>query len=141
MDVLRGWPPWLDLLVVMFDVDDLGRVNKEFGHHAGDRVLEGVGELVSDAIPDAPAFRYGGDQFVVLVEGSQTDRAARSAAEQVRRRVASFVDVSNGHRAWITASVGAARARNGQAERAFEEAYRAVHEAKAQGKNCVVMAG
>lgn len=53
--------------LVMIDMDHFMRVNTEFGHLEGDRVLIETGSYLKEALPkDATLYRYGGDQFAVL---------------------------------------------------------------------------
>lgn len=67
-----------------FDVDFFKRVNDEWGHDTGDRVLARLGELLAAEARDIDvAARLGGEEFVVLLPGN--DRAqAQAFAERVR---------------------------------------------------------
>lgn len=63
----RGAP----LQVFFIDVDGLKKVNDEYGHEAGDVVIRIVGNSACQAADEsAKVFRYGGDEFLVLHEGS-----------------------------------------------------------------------
>ena len=55
--------------VVVFDVNDLKKVNDIYGHEAGDRHILSAKKLICDCFPDSPAYRIGGDEFVVLLTG------------------------------------------------------------------------
>ncbi len=73
------------LSLVMFDLDDLKRVNDELGHAGGDRLLAAMGRLmVSSSRPGDRAFRIGGDEFALLLP-----RADADAAQAVVRRILS----------------------------------------------------
>ncbi|UGB30978.1 MULTISPECIES: sensor domain-containing diguanylate cyclase [Bacillales] len=53
---------------LMFDIDHFKQVNDRLGHHIGDEVLKGLGEMILRYIPkDAYGFRFGGDEFGVLL--------------------------------------------------------------------------
>ena len=53
--------------LVMIDLDNFMRVNDNYGHAEGDKVLITTGEYLKAALPkDAALYRYGGDQFAVL---------------------------------------------------------------------------
>jgi diguanylate cyclase (GGDEF)-like protein len=70
--------------LLMMDLDDLKAINDRLGHFQGDRILRGVGEVVSDGVRRIDtAARYGGDEFVVLLP--ETDpTGAFVLAEKIR---------------------------------------------------------
>jgi diguanylate cyclase (GGDEF)-like protein len=70
--------------VLMMDLDELKSINDRHGHYYGDRVLAGVGEVISSGVRRIDtAARYGGDEFVVLLP--ETDPSgAYVLAEKVR---------------------------------------------------------
>ena len=55
--------------VVVFDVNGLKYMNDTHGHEAGDRLLKDACHLICEMFKHSPAFRIGGDEFVVLLEG------------------------------------------------------------------------
>jgi diguanylate cyclase (GGDEF)-like protein len=74
----------------MIDIDHFKRFNDEHGHDAGDAVLRAVGQSLKEAVRDASlVFRYGGEEFLMLLPGMEPDAAARRA-EEVRSRVAAI---------------------------------------------------
>jgi diguanylate cyclase (GGDEF)-like protein len=82
----RGWR----LAALMIDVDDFKRRNDTWGHAAGDRVLQTLGAILSDAIRDPDlAARYGGEEFAVLLLGSD-GVGARLVAERIRSMIAAL---------------------------------------------------
>jgi two-component system cell cycle response regulator len=97
-----------DVAVLMIDVDALKTVNDRFGHLAGDRALCTVAARIKRVlrVEDVLA-RHGGDEFVVLVSG--TDRAdAIRLAERVRRAVEGLRMGARGREVAITTSIGVA---------------------------------
>jgi diguanylate cyclase (GGDEF)-like protein len=73
--------------LLMMDLDDLKDINDRLGHFHGDRILRGVGEVITDGVRQIDtAARYGGDEFVVLLP--ETDpTGAFVVAEKIRRGV------------------------------------------------------
>jgi diguanylate cyclase (GGDEF)-like protein len=62
------------LALLLVDVDDLKRVNDERGHASGDKLLVAVGEIVQTSLHrNDRAFRVGGDEFAILLPGSDVD--------------------------------------------------------------------
>lgn len=74
-----------DLSIVMVDVDRFKQLNDTLGHAAGDRVLKDFARLLSSAIREHDAaFRYGGDEFVLLLAGLGPTQA-RATADRLMR--------------------------------------------------------
>ena len=73
--------------LVMLDIDHFKRVNDAHGHVMGDRVIQGLGEILRQAVtePEHAAARYGGEEFAIVLPHSTLSEAAR-LAEQVRLR-------------------------------------------------------
>src|SRR5262249_47068902 len=68
------------LTMLMIDIDGFKRVNDSFGHHAGNDVLKSVANIIrSSARPRDFVFRFGGDQFIVLLPGIGLDRSLHIA--------------------------------------------------------------
>ena len=59
--------------IVIFDVNDLKAVNDTAGHQAGDGYLRSACKIVCDIFERSPVFRIGGDEFVVIAQGSDYD--------------------------------------------------------------------
>lgn len=53
--------------VIVFDLNYLKKTNDTYGHEAGDLLLKTAADFIADCFPDCPAFRIGGDEFVVLL--------------------------------------------------------------------------
>ncbi len=77
------------IAVVMFDIDHFKRINDDWGHEIGDRVLARIGELLATNARDIDVTaRIGGEEFVALLPGC-TGADAESFAERVRGALAS----------------------------------------------------
>ena len=76
-----------DLCVVMIDVDYFKALNDTLGHAAGDELLRKIGQLIRGAVRDGDeAFRYGGDEFVLLLWDTTASRG-RATADRLSRLV------------------------------------------------------
>ncbi len=73
------------LAMILLDLDGFKKVNDTRGHLAGDRVLQEVGKAIAASIRSEvdSAYRYGGDEFVILLPGQDRKRASRVAERLV----------------------------------------------------------
>ncbi|MEG0099784.1 MAG: diguanylate cyclase [Citrobacter sp.] len=61
---------------LMIDIDHFKDINDRFGHEAGDGVIKGVAAIIQRAVRDSGmAFRYGGEEFLVLLSGMGEEEA------------------------------------------------------------------
>jgi len=129
--------------LLFVDFDHFKRVNDEHGHAVGDAVLSAATERIQALLRSRDSVgRYGGEEFVVLLEGLRSD-AAREVAERIR------AEIENGGRPIaegvpaLTVSIGVACHRRGNTEtveQLLEQADAALYQAKAAGRNRVVLA-
>lgn len=70
-------PEHTDFGVLVMDANGLKNVNDTFGHEAGNAFIRHIAHVVCDVFKHSPVFRFGGDEFVVLLEGR--DLADRDA--------------------------------------------------------------
>jgi diguanylate cyclase (GGDEF)-like protein len=133
------------LSLAMIDCDDFKRINDTYGHPTGDRVLAGVaGRLRADARAGA-VYRYGGEEFAVLLAGANANDAL-AAAERLRDAIsATPFAISDDVTIEMTCSIGVATAQtdarrqsHASAEALLQQADQALLRAKAAGKNTVV---
>lgn len=130
----------------LYDVDYFKAYNDRHGHLAGDEALRGVANALArrSRVGDA-AYRYGGEEFLVVMP-EQTLESARAAADLVRRAVEELrIPVGAGEptRA-VTVSAGVAalgRGENEGTDALLREADAALYRAKEAGRNRVVARG
>jgi diguanylate cyclase (GGDEF)-like protein len=63
-----------DFAIVIFDVNDLKKVNDVEGHQAGDRFLQDACRIICGVFDHSPVFRIGGDEFAVIAQGGDYAR-------------------------------------------------------------------
>ncbi len=128
--------------VILFDLDNFKRVNDSYGHPAGNTVLKEMASLVGSMVPQGSScFRYGGDEFLMLMPGIGIERAV-VLAERFRRQIAghrfrhenSVIPVS------ISIGVSEVSRKNARAETLILAADEALYQAKNSGRNKVVHA-
>jgi diguanylate cyclase (GGDEF)-like protein len=91
--------------LIILDLDFFKAFNDSYGHPAGDKLLKQLGAVMKDAIRGTDeAFRYGGDEFAILLPHT-TLRDAYEVAERVRDRITSEIKVED---ISVTASFGLA---------------------------------
>ncbi|MFU8877455.1 MAG: GGDEF domain-containing protein, partial [Wenzhouxiangellaceae bacterium] len=92
--------------VLLLDVDDFKQVNDVYGHSAGDQALKRVaGIILAELRGDDVAFRYGGEEFLILLPGTGGDNLVR-VAERLRSQIARRSLETDEGGVDLTASIG-----------------------------------
>lgn len=126
-----------ELSMLLFDLDHFKKINDEFGHTAGDVVLRETAQRVSAQIQRDNTFgRFGGEEFALLLPGTDLD-GAMQIAEQVRLAIGGMPVDADGVSVPVTASCGVASARPGLASHVslVNDADTALYIAKREGRN------
>jgi diguanylate cyclase (GGDEF)-like protein len=129
------------LALTLLDIDDFKQLNDRYGHAVGDEVLQLLSAVLIEETRDHDLVaRYGGEEFAVLAPATDRD-GALMLAEKLRTAVAEhrFCPKGSSTPLSITVSIGLA-IYHGDRSAFFDEADRALYEAKANGKDCVVAA-
>jgi diguanylate cyclase (GGDEF)-like protein len=119
--------------LIVLDLDNFKRLNDKFGHKCGDYILKEFGDIIRATIRNTDqAFRIGGDEFVILVQGNI--HAASLLCERI-------ISATNQHNCFnqfgVSCSLGAAESHDSiEAEQLYELADKALYQAKAAGRNC-----
>jgi diguanylate cyclase (GGDEF)-like protein len=131
------------LAVVLIDLDHFKKVNDTRGHLAGDRVLIGAAQRLSEAVREIDlASRWGGEEFAILLPDTDSSGAAEVASRYLKRLAGSPIDVSDGPSVTITASAGVAALPDpdlASVEDLLRKADEALYLAKEGGRNRVVV--
>lgn len=144
------------IAVAMADVDHFKRFNDRYGHEAGDRVLRSVARELRRC-RGGTAYRYGGEEFAIVFEGRQVERAGASL-EDVRAGVESVrvrLKRGGGKRAQavrrgqhdgevgVTISIGVAERdpERRTSSAVVDAADKALYRSKQRGRNRLTLAG
>jgi len=123
------------LSLIVFDIDNFKKINDQYGHSVGDDVLVTLSAVVSSVIRSSDHFyRLGGEEFVILVQGSDVQEAS-VLAEKVRKSVDETKFEKAGH---VSVSVGLAELQENETEdELFIRADNLMYQSKTSGKNKV----
>ncbi|GEM_PF-2227074 len=127
------------LSVMMVDFDNFKVINDTYGHQVGDYVLRESAEIISSTLRETDlVFRYGGEEFLVLLPGTPLKGALR-AGENVRRKVENHTFSIGDFSFSLTVSVGVTEVGEGDRDlgEIINRADRALYIAKKTGKNRV----
>ncbi len=96
------------LLALLFvDLDRFKRINDSLGHGAGDRVLNTVSERLRAAVRTGDTIaRWGGDEFIVLMDNLQDRNAVVVVAQKILSLLEHEVDTADGLRVVLSCSIG-----------------------------------
>ncbi|MCV6589860.1 MAG: GGDEF domain-containing protein [Marinobacterium sp.] len=127
--------------IIMMDIDHFKQINDQYGHHAGDIVLGQVGTLVRKTVRVSDyCFRYGGEEFLILLPESTSEQAYQ-VAEEIRRALSNMlVALEDGQSLRLTSSFGVA-CFNGHPDymETIKEADSALYTAKREGRNQTIV--
>jgi diguanylate cyclase (GGDEF)-like protein len=126
------------LCLVIIDVDNFKKVNDTYGHQKGDMVLAEVGEVLSRSTRKLDIlFRYGGDEFIVLLTETDMD-GAKIISERLRTKIEDHCFSTPAlNDLKITFSLGVSQYKKDLSQKGFfENADKVLYQAKQKGKNC-----
>ena len=124
--------------LMVIDIDHFKQVNDVYGHLMGDQVIQFVAEKLKENIRTSDLLvRYGGDEFIVLIENVGMERALK-IAEKIRSEIYEAKSVDNVRCPDLKVSISIGVAIGATSWMALlEKADRALFQAKEQGKNKV----
>ncbi len=126
------------LALAMVDIDHFKKINDQFGHANGDRVLTGLASGLLDASRETDfVARYGGEEFIIILPETHLNQATK-AVNKIRQKIAHHpfdLDHNSQH---ITLSIGVAEFEdNDTIEDVIHRADVALYRAKDKGRNAV----
>jgi diguanylate cyclase len=129
------------LLLAIIDVDHFKRVNDDFGHLAGDKVLKIIGAQLSRKLRQGDFLaRFGGEEFVILMPNTAIEDG-QPLIDQLRTTIEASPFHFKGERVTITCSAGLTAFQTGEgSKQAFERADQALYRAKRGGRNRIELA-
>ena len=124
--------------LIIIDIDHFKIFNDDYGHKVGDAVLALVASVIKGAVRDTDmVFRYGGEEFVVLLDNLDLKNAL-TVAEKVRAQIESHHLTNKANVLNITVSIGLSCFKEGDIESSiFERADKALYQGKQNGRNRV----
>ncbi len=125
-----------DLSIAVIDIDLFKKINDTYGHSCGDYVLREVAFLMKNNFRQTDIlFRYGGEEFVVILTETPHETAC-VPLERLRKRVENNKFLFNNQEIQVTISIGVTSKTDFEkAQDMFDFADKALYEAKNNGRN------
>ena len=119
--------------LLFIDIDHFKSINDNFGHSIGDDILRGFADLLRETLREGDiAFRYGGEEFVVLAKHADIS-ASYALAERIRKKVESYPFNAQFS---VTISLGVSEFKEGDTvDDIINHADDMMYQAKSQGRN------
>jgi len=120
---------------LLIDIDFFKKVNDQFGHESGDKVLMWLADILRSAVRETDlVIRWGGEEFLIIMSGCTIENATR-IAENIREKV----ENSDNGVCKSTISIGVSEYKGGEYNAAVKNADDALYQAKNTGRNKVVV--
>jgi len=122
------------------DIDGFKNVNDSLGHETGDRLLAAVSARLTSAVREADTIgRVGGDEFVILLDGSSLDAVPELVAQRLLDALREPFDVGGARSIRVSASIGVAVGDRPTGDELIDDADVAMYAAKHAGKDRLVV--
>lgn len=126
--------------LAFFDIDNFKSINDNYGHAAGDAVISGIAERITESFPASSLVsRLGGEEFVVAVSDMPLGGFV-TLCEDCRKTVEAHPFAADGVAIDVTVSIGVSTPRGDEAfEKVMRRADSALYRAKESGRNRVIV--
>ncbi len=129
--------------IMMLDIDYFKRINDNFGHKAGDMILEEVARIIRSEIrPHDVLIRFGGEEFLVFIKRKSADeRLAQHIAQRIKNKISMQEFMYEGTPIHLTISIGinCAPEKFKSVSEAIKYADEMLYTAKRHGRNKIVV--
>jgi len=124
------------LSVIFFDIDHFKAINDTYGHDCGDIALSSAANCIKEAVRGSDiVFRYGGEEFVILLNDTNID-GAKLMAERIRQSIENHTIAYGMETIKLTASLGVSCLKgNDTPDTIIQRADAAMYQAKQNGRN------
>jgi diguanylate cyclase len=138
--VMAGQHKTLPLVIMMIDADNFKLINDFHGHLAGDKVLYFLAQSIKSTIRSGDkVYRYGGEEFVVVLNRCEKDQAF-SIADKIRSKIEHSHLIYSGKTIHVTVSIGVTIHQSGDNyDDLMGRADKALYHAKNTGKNKTIL--
>ena len=138
----RAYRSQSPISLIILDIDHFKKFNDQYGHQAGDEVLRIVASAIKNTLqrPSDTPFRYGGEEFTVLLPNTIKE-GALIVAERMREKIEKTQIEWEGNKLYVTVSIGIASCLPSQIENQsslLKEADDYLYIAKENGRNQVI---
>jgi len=132
----------INIGVLMLDMDHFKAVNDEYGHDIGDLVLKELSKILRTNVRDSDIIiRYGGEEFIVLLIGVDTEKSAIDIADKLRKKVSQNeinIDTNSTLKKTISTGLSMFPQDSINFDIVLKNADIALYEAKESGRNKVI---
>ncbi|MGN0815077.1 MAG: GGDEF domain-containing protein [Candidatus Coproplasma sp.] len=127
--------------LAMVDVDNFKTVNDTFGHKTGDRVLAATAEYIVEKIgEDGVVGRYGGDEFIIVLEGISEYKDIWDIGHRINMGIAAIkLEGLTGLSITVTMGISRYPLNAGSYDELLELADKALYRGKMKGRNCFII--
>ncbi len=129
--------PNFKFAVLFLDLDNFKNINDTLGHLVGDQLLVAVGDILSQGLRGTDTLaRFGGDEFVILLEGLRSEKSVTRMTDWIRRQFEAHIQIGD-NRIFTTTSIGIVIFNNEHeaAEEMLRDADIAMYVAKSKGRD------
>lgn len=137
LESLEGKKPYV---LAVLDIDNFKRINDDFGHAVGDKVLEKVALILKQSLRDQDwVFRWGGEEFLLLFPQMGLNES-RELLKNIQKSLAQTPIQIDDNELLVTVTVGFVESNLRKNEQLIKLADQALYQGKEAGKNCLVPA-